>query len=335
MEKLSIIPSWQQSIRTSIRTREALLKHLELPDNLIKHGHGAANLFRLFVPLSFVERMEKGNLNDPLLRQVLPLDEELQQPPAFSIDPLGEADVNPVKGLLHKYKGRLLLFPSTTCAINCRYCFRRNFPYENNRPDKKEWMQVISYIGENKDIKEVIYSGGDPLAISDHRLAWLTRQIESISHVERLRIHTRLPVVIPERIDQLLLNWLTNTRLKTVMVIHCNHANEVNDKVAGAINRLRECGITVLNQSVLLKGINDDVVSLINLSEVLFDNGVIPYYLHLLDRVQGAAHFEVSEERARRLVAGMSRQSPGYLVPRLVREEKGKPCKTIIAPLYD
>ena len=335
MENLSIIPSWQQSVKTSIRTRAALLKHLGLPENLIQYGDKATDLFRLFVPLSFVERMEKGNPDDPLLRQVLPLDEELHQPPSFSIDPLGEADVNPVKGLLHKYKGRLLLFPSTACAINCRYCFRRNFPYEDNRPDKKQWMQVISYIAEHEDIKEVIYSGGDPLAISDHRLAWLTRQIESISHVERLRIHTRLPVVIPERVDQLLLNWLANTRLKTVMVIHCNHANEVNDEVAGAINRLRECRITVLNQSVLLKGVNDDVASLINLSEALFDNGVIPYYLHLLDRVRGAAHFEVNEERARRLVAGMSGQSPGYLVPRLVREEKGRSCKTIIAPLYD
>lgn len=333
-ENLTRQPHWQQMMKTAIRSVHVLVKLLDLPDEICVQAEKAADLFRLFVPLPFLARMEKGNLNDPLLRQVLPVIDETKAVPGFSEDPLNEAQANPVKGLLHKYKGRLLVFPGTTCAINCRYCFRRHFPYSENRVNREQWNNILAYIEQHKDIEEVIFSGGDPLAVNDQRLSWLVEKIEQIKHVLRLRIHSRLPIVIPSRINNALLTWIEKTRLKTVMVIHCNHANEIDIHVSEALKRLQQANVTLFNQSTLLKGINDSVSVLGNLSEALFNNGVIPYYLHLPDKVTGTAHFDVDEHYARKLMGQLSAEYSGYLIPRLVREIAGQQSKCIVAPLY-
>ncbi len=328
-------PSWQEAMKNAIRSPGELIKYLGLQEKISINAEKASAMFSVLVPLSFADRMEKGNPHDPLLQQVLPVTNETLLMPEFSKDPLGEESANPCKGVLHKYRNRLLLFPSTHCAINCRYCFRRHFPYEKNQPNKREFLQALEYIQKQRDITEVIYSGGDPLAINDNRLSWLTEKVAGIDHVQRLRIHTRLPIVIPERINDALLNWLSSTRLKPVIVVHSNHPNEINDSVKSACKRLTDAGVVLLNQSVLLKGINDCASTLKQLNEKLFDCNIIPYYLHLLDRVQGVYHFEVAEEKAQRIVGQLSAECSGYMVPRLVREEKGLFSKVTIAPLYE
>jgi EF-P beta-lysylation protein EpmB len=287
--------------------------------------------FPLRVPRGFVARMQKGNLEDPLLKQVLPLNQELMPTFGFSKDPLHEKEATKLPGLLHKYRDRVLLTLVSACAINCRYCFRRHFPYEENNPGIEGWNHAIDYIKNNSEIKEVIFSGGDPLILKDMQLQELTQKIAKISHVKRLRIHTRMPIVLPERITDELLHWLTASRLTSIMVVHANHANEIDDSVTIAMDKLLKAGIRVFNQSVLLKGINDSVSALVELSEKLFDAGIIPYYLHMLDRVQGAAHFEVDEKIARNLVWDMMQELPGYLVPKLVREQAGAPAKIPIS----
>jgi len=235
-----------------------------------------------------------------------------------------------VPGVLHKYHGRVLLMATGACAVHCRYCFRRHFPYAEANPVVDRWRQALDYIAGDDSIAEVILSGGDPLSMSDRRLADLTRRLDAIPHLRRLRLHTRLPIVLPERVNDELLDWLGATRLKTAVVVHANHANEIDSSVIAALSRLKASGAELLNQSVLLRGVNDSTEALMALSEKLFEAGVLPYYLHLLDKVQGAAHFEVEETAARCLMAELSRQVPGYLVPRLVREIPGAPGKVFM-----
>jgi EF-P beta-lysylation protein EpmB len=279
--------------------------------------------------------MHRGDPQDPLLRQVLPLAAECLSAPGFAIDPVGDLAAMTAPGVLHKYHGRVLLAVTGACAVHCRYCFRRHFPYAEANASSDHWTAALSYVAGDASVREVILSGGDPLAMGDRRLADLVRQLAQVDHVERLRIHTRLPIVVPARVTAALTDWLVGTRLKPVVVVHANHANEIDAAVQAALAHLRSSGVTLLNQSVLLRGVNDTVESLAALSESLFAVGVLPYYLHLLDRVQAAAHFEVEELRARQLLAGLAARLPGYLLPRLVREVAGAPGKLLIpAPAF-
>ena len=323
-------PLWQQSLAEAITDPVELLRLLELPPDIVPISHAAARQFPMRVPLGFVARMRKGDPTDPLLRQVLPIDTEDMTVAGFSVDPVGDIDSMSVPGVLHKYHGRVLLTATGACGIHCRYCFRRHFPYGNANPAIGAWRQALDYIAADSSISEVILSGGDPLVLPDHRLAELAAQLGSIPHLKRLRIHSRLPIVLPERIDAALLAWLGNSPLQSVMVVHANHPNEIGENTVKALRSLSDCGITVLNQTVLLRGINDSADSLAELSETLFAAGVIPYYLHLLDRVQGAAHFEVPEMDALTLMDALQNLLPGYLVPRLVRELPGTPAKSTV-----
>ncbi len=319
---------WQHAYAGAITRPEELLRRLDLPTTLLDGAIAGDRLFRLRVPESFLARMRPGDPRDPLLRQVLPLMEEARQTDGFSSDPVGDLDAMPTPGVLHKYRGRVLLVATGACAVNCRYCFRRHFPYGDSHAGSEQWRRALDYIAADHSISEVILSGGDPLVLADHKLAALAGALEQIPHVRRLRIHSRLPVVLPERVDDALLRWLGASRLQTVMVLHSNHANELDAAVAGACARLAAAGTTLLNQSVLLQGVNDEAHVLTALSEALFDIGVMPYYLHVLDRVQGAAHFLVTEQRARALHRQIRTSLPGYLVPRLTREDAGAPHKT-------
>ena len=301
----------------------ALLDSLGLSRHAFRLAHETVLSFPMRVPAAFADRMVKGDPDDPLLRQVLPVAEEEYAQEGYSTDPLAEHAHQPVPGLLHKYSGRVLLVVTGACAIHCRYCFRRHFPYADANPLAGHWGEVMAYLKQDKSLSEIILSGGDPLTLDDAKLAVLVYQLAEIPHLERLRIHTRIPVVLPQRIGAGLVAWLRGTRLQPVMVVHANHAREIDTRVDRAIFRLRRAQVPVFNQSVLLKGVNDSVDALVDLSERLFAAGIIPYYLHMLDPVQGAAHFEVPEDRARQLMDGLRRRLPGYLVPRLVREQYG------------
>ncbi|MGL6315455.1 EF-P beta-lysylation protein EpmB [Vibrio sp. WXL103] len=323
----SVEQNWLKQLANGISDPHKLLEYLEIDQQDWQSGFAARSLFAQRVPLSFVERMEKGNVNDPLLRQVLPVLQEFEQPLGYVTDPLGEQD-NQQPGLLHKYRNRVLMIVKGGCAVNCRYCFRRHFPYEDNKGSKLVWQQSLDYIQAHSELNEVILSGGDPLMAKDHELEWLIEQISQIPHIKRLRIHSRLPIVLPARVTQALCELLATSRLQVVLVTHINHANEIDTEVIDAMAALKHSGVTLLNQGVLLKGINDDVASQIALSNRLFEAGILPYYLHVLDKVQGAAHFYVSDERAREIIAGLIEQVSGYLVPRLTREQSGKKSKT-------
>jgi EF-P beta-lysylation protein EpmB len=321
--------SWQKDLRDVVTEPEQLLRRLNIvPDDYLEHFK-ARKLFPVRVPLSFIKRMKKGDFDDPLLKQVMPLSSEFSLTDGYSADPLGEHDTV-AEGLLHKYKNRVLMIVKSACAVNCRYCFRRHFPYQDNSPNKQRWQSALDYIATHNEISEVIFSGGDPLMASDDHLAWLIEQIEKIPHVSRLRIHSRLPVVIPNRITKKLVKLLKDTRLKATMVLHINHPNEINDELIEALEPLREARIPLFNQSVLLRGINDDAEVLINLSESLFDAGIQHYYLHLFDAVQGAAHFDVKEADAVAIFKDMLASLPGFLMPKLVREIAGQANKTPI-----
>ena len=326
---------WQDQLRNVVTSIDQLLAMLDLDSEQLGASADACRDFTLKVPLAFVRRMTAGNPDDPLLKQVLASRQELEDSAGYGFDPLGETGrANPHKGIIHKYRGRVLLIVSGGCAINCRYCVRRHFPYSDHQNSRQQWREALDYIAGEPGITEVILSGGDPLVASDRLLQDLVAQIAAIPQVSRLRVHSRLPVVLPDRITGGLLDAISAPGLQTLMVIHCNHANEIDDSVGGAIAKLRDRGITTLHQAVLLAGINDTADDLAALSESLFGIGVLPYYLHLLDRVQGAAHFEVQETTARRLLAEVSARLPGYLVPRLVRENAGADAKTILQPLY-
>lgn len=320
------VPAWRRALATAITDPRELLALLGLPDE--PGAQTGAALFGLRVPRGFAARMRPGDRHDPLLLQVLPVAEEAEAAAGYSTDPLGERAAMATPGLLHKYAGRVLLTLTGACGVHCRYCFRRHYPYAEANPAGRQWEQASAYIATHTDIREVILSGGDPLSLGDARLAAMTAELAAIPHVQRLRIHSRLPVAVPERITDELLEWLGNSRLQPVLVIHANHPNEIDAQVASALRRLSAAGIPVLNQSVLLRGINDDADTLYALSETLFAAGTLPYYLHQLDTVQGAAHFAVPDDRARLLLAELGRRLPGYLVPRLVREEAGAPGKT-------
>ena len=350
------IPLWQRVLAEAVTDPAELLRLLELDPELLPGGAAgaerAAGLFRLRVPRGYVGRMRPGDPDDPLLRQVLPLGAEAEPVAGFTADPLAEAAATARPGMLRKYRGRALLVVTGACAVHCRYCFRRHFPYEENRPGRGPdgggradgrggWGAAVEALATDPTVEEVILSGGDPLSVTDDRLEELVRAIEAIPHLRRLRVHSRNPIVLPERVDDRLLSWLaphsggsggSRRRLERVLVVHANHAREIDDAVVAALGRLRSAGVTLLNQSVLLGGVNDSVEALAELSHALFSSGVLPYYLHLLDRVAGAAHFEVPEERARVLVGELAARLSGYLVPKLVREVPGAPAKVPVAP---
>lgn len=327
MEPACQTPPWQQALATAFTDPEAFIRYLQLEPGLLPAAQRAAYLFGLKVPHFFAGLIRKGDPTDPLLRQVLPLEAEQFPAPGFSSDPVGDGETAVVPGILHKYQGRLLLIASGSCAIHCRYCFRRHFPYQSNSAGRSQWQQAIDYIHASRETDEVILSGGDPLTLTDNRLAPLIGKLAQIPHLRRLRIHSRLPVVIPQRLTPGLTELLSRTRLSTVLVLHVNHPNELSPELRTTLQPLRQAGVTLLNQSVLLRGVNDSIDTLVRLSITLFDNGVLPYYLHLLDRVQGAAHFEISEQEARKLQVGIRNRLPGYLVPAMVRETPGAPAK--------
>lgn len=311
--------SWQKQWQESFKNVDSLLSHLQLSTHDLPVLKEKLD-FPILVPRAFAERMQKTNPRDPLLLQVLPLAEELKTFPGYSVDPLAENDANPLPGLLHKYKGRVLLTLSGACAVNCRYCFRRHFPYKENNPGTKGWELIFDYLNQHPEVSEVILSGGDPLSISDVLLEAFIRRLETIPTIKYLRFHTRLPIVIPDRITSELITLLNTSRFRVTMVLHSNHANEWNDTLKLPMQKLKDAGITLLNQAVLLRDINDNAQSLIDLSYRLYDYGVLPYYLHLLDKVSGAAHFDVSQTKAVALMHEMIETLPGYLVPKLVRE---------------
>jgi EF-P beta-lysylation protein EpmB len=321
------LPSWQAALRTAVREPEELLRLLELPPQTL--GAPANTSFPLLVPRSFVARMRKGDPDDPLLRQIWPHAAELEPAVGFTADPVREQGLA-AHGLIRKYPGRVLLIASGACPLHCRYCFRREFPYATQLAARADWSAALAELGKTTDAREAILSGGDPLSLSNRRLGEVLARLADTA-ITTVRIHTRFPIAIPERIDAGLLRMLRATRLRTVVVVHTNHANELDTTVALALTELRPALTALLNQSVLLRGVNDDANALSLLSERLFACGALPYYLHLLDPVAGAAHFDVDERVARTLIATLRTRLPGYLVPRLVREIPGELSKTLIA----
>lgn len=321
------IPDWRQSLREAVTDGRELLRLLDLEHLADRLPAGNAG-FALRVPRGFVARMRRGEPRDPLLLQVLPQLAESDQTPGFAADAVGDLQARAAHGVLHKYQGRALLIAAGSCAVNCRYCFRRHFPYARELAAANGWRGALQYLRDDPGINELILSGGDPLMLSTRKLAELTAQLRQIPHIVRLRIHTRLPVVLPERIDDGFRAWLSALPLQRVIVLHANHPNELDDAVGDVCARLRGAGATLLNQSVLLRGINDDAEVLAALSERLFEYGVLPYYLHQLDRVRGTAHFEADDGCARVLIDTLRARLPGYLVPRLVREVAGSASKT-------
>lgn len=319
---------WQQALARAISDPRELLALLQLKPEDLPFSLEAGKSFSMRVPREFAARMRKGDPDDPLLLQVLPLENELEITGGYSLDPVGDRQSEAIPGLLHKYHGRALLLLTGACGIHCRYCFRRHFPYAEANPAANRWRQALEYLAAHPEIEEVILSGGDPLSLRDDRLAELVSQLEQIPHLVRLRIHTRLAIVLPSRIGDELLDWIRNTRLQVVLVTHCNHPNEISHDLVQHLSRLSQAGVVLLNQSVLLRGINDRVETLAELSGSLFSAGILPYYLHMLDRVAGAAHFEVPRQKALALVQELNKRLPGYLVPRLVQELAGEPAKS-------
>lgn len=321
---------WRRAMRDCVTDPAELLEILELDPALLPAARAATRLFGLRVPRSYLARIAVGDPQDPLLRQVLPLGDELDDPPGFTEDPVGESQLPSMGGVLHKYPGRALLVTTGACGIHCRYCFRRHFPYSEQSAARDRWSGALERIAADETLEEVILSGGDPLTLSTTKLAELTRGLGRIDHVRRLRIHTRQPVVIPERVDAALLDWLGDLPWPTALVLHVNHAHELDERTAQMCRALADTGVQLLNQSVLLRGVNDDVEALAALSEALFGQGVLPYYLHMLDPVKGAAHHQVDESTALELHARLAARTSGYLVPRLVREVAGEPGKTLL-----
>lgn len=321
---------WLHQLADVITDPVQLLEHLGLgqhPD--LRVGAEARRLFPFRVPRAFASRMLPGDPGDPLLRQVMTAREEFDLAPGFSTDPLDEQH-SVVPCLLHKYQNRALMLVKGGCAVNCRYCFRRHFPYKENQGNKNNWLRAVAYIRQHPELNEIILSGGDPLMAKDHELDELICLLEEIPYLTTLRIHSRLPVVIPARITARLCQRLAGCQLKVVLVTHINHAREIDAAVCDSMTRLRNARVTLLNQSVLLRGVNDNAATLAALSETLFAAGILPYYLHVLDKVQGAAHFMVQDTQAREIMRQLLEKVSGYLVPRLAREISGERSKTTL-----
>lgn len=319
---------WKTALRQAVTEPAELIRILDLDPAMLEGARLASRLFPLRVPRAFVDRMRRGDPADPLLRQVLPLDAEDSHVPGFLEDPVGDRAAVGTTGVLHKYHGRVLLIATGACAINCRYCFRRHFPYAEQTAARMHWRPALDYIASDDSIAEVILSGGDPLMLDTGKLSWLTDRLTGISHVRRLRIHTRMPVVLPERVDAAFCAWLSAVPLQKVVVVHANHPAELDAATDAAMAAIARTGTTLLNQAVLLRGVNDDAGTLVALGERLFAARVLPYYLHLLDQVRGAAHFQVVESRARTIHRALRERTSGFLVPRLVKEVAGAPSKT-------
>ncbi|MDC4443468.1 EF-P beta-lysylation protein EpmB [Acinetobacter baumannii] len=324
--------NWQSQLSDLITDPLELLNLLELStDQLLSGAILASEKFKLRVPRAFVGKMNAKDPLDPLLLQVLPHHLELEEHPEFVTDPLGEEAANQLPGVLHKYKSRFLLTLTGACAVHCRYCFRRHFPYQENLPKNENWLNIKNYIESNPDINEVILSGGDPLTLSNRKLALWLERLSSLKQVKILRIHSRVPIVIPNRIDEELISLLKNSRLRIILVVHSNHASELDDFTCSKLLQLSEHHITVLNQAVLLKGVNDSAQTLTDLSYRLFEARVMPYYLHVLDKVKGAQHFDLIPSEIDAIYQDVLASLPGYLVPKLVREIAGEKNKT---PLF-
>ena len=320
------LADWRQLWREAVTDPRELLALVGL-EHLAAELPAADAGFALRVSRGFVARMRRGDRNDPLLLQVLPQLAELEQTPGFSLDAVGDMRSRAAHGVLHKYEGRALLIASGACAINCRYCFRRHFPYGEEMAAANQWREALAYLRSDSSVNELILSGGDPLSLATRKLAELSQGLADIAHVRRIRIHSRLPVVLPERVDDAFLAWLDALPQQKVVVLHANHANEFDVAVEAACARLRQHGAILFNQSVLLRGVNDSADALAELSERMFAAGVVPYYLHQLDRVQGTAHFEVADAQALALMDALRARLPGYLVPKLVRELAGDASK--------
>ncbi|WP_370979868.1 EF-P beta-lysylation protein EpmB [Agaribacterium sp. ZY112] len=325
---LKNVITWQEELKNLISDPKELIQRLELDPNLLAAAQQACQLFPLRVSPSFLARVKKGQVNDPLLRQILPLNEELKREIGFSDDPLEEQQFNVLPGLVHKYKNRVLHIATSSCAINCRYCFRRSFAYEENRCGQQQWLDILDYLHKHPEIDEFIFSGGDPLLMTDEHIRTRLSQLAAISHIQRVRWHTRIPIVLSSRITKALAKALSHTRLQAIMVIHCNHAQELDECVKQGLDYLHSANITLLNQAVLLRGVNDCPETQIALSHSLFKNKVLPYYLHILDKVNGAAHFTVHSNDAHVIYQEMRRKLSGYLLPKLVKEEAGQIAKT-------
>ena len=323
------IKTWQQELSEGFSNVSDLCHYLDLP--LDHSSITTATDFAVRVPKEFATRMEKGNINDPLLKQVLPVIDENMHSIGFKDDPVGDINASTSTGVIHKYDNRVLFITTGSCAINCRYCFRRNFPYADFQLSTQKMAKALQYIKDNSHISEVILSGGDPLLLNDQKLSSLFDQLEDIPHLKRIRIHSRIPIVLPSRITNLLCNTLSGLKKDIILVIHSNHENELNKRVQEACQKIKQCNVTLLNQSVLLKNINDSATTLVALSEKLFTLGVLPYYLHLLDKASGTHHFEVNQTVAISLMQQIKEQLPGYLVPKLVREQAGAKNKIFIA----
>jgi EF-P beta-lysylation protein EpmB len=326
--------TWQQELAEAVTRPEELAAALGLSPTAFAGAHKAGRHFRLQVPRSFVSRMRPGDPRDPLLLQVLPDAAELADAAGYGADPVGESSALRAPGLLQKYRGRALLITTAACAVHCRYCFRREFPYAQQAAEAPRWREALAEIAADSSLEEILLSGGDPLSLSNARLESLTGELARIPHVRRIRVHTRQPVVLPSRVDEGLTRWLRGSPLPIVFVLHVNHPNELDAELIAACARLRATGVTLLNQSVLLAGVNDEAEVLCRLSLRLFEAGVLPYYLHALDRVRGAAHFMVPQERARALAGELTARLPGYLVPRLVREVAGAPSKVALGATF-
>ncbi|MXN88301.1 EF-P beta-lysylation protein EpmB [Pasteurella canis] len=320
--------SWTDHLASAISDPKILLQVLNLPITAFEKDIEARRLFPMRVPLPFVAKMERGNPQDPLFLQVMTANDEFLQVEGFTPDPLEEQN-SVVPSVLHKYHNRLLLMVKGGCAVNCRYCFRRHFPYADNKGNKTNWQKALDYISAHPEIEEVIFSGGDPLMAKDHELVWLIKNLENIPHLQRLRIHTRLPVVIPQRVTDELCTILATSRLQSVMVTHINHPNEIDQQLIQAMDKLKKVGVVLLNQAVLLKGINDNAHILKQLGDKLFTANILPYYLHLLDKVEGASHFYLDDKQAVKIYKELQSITSGYLVPKLAREIAKEPNKTL------
>lgn len=328
---LSVESQWQKELKQSFTKPEDLLRYLNLEPQQYEQDSKARKLFNMRVPKHFADLMAKSDPNDPLLLQVLPSKLEFVEEFGFVTDPLLEHDAKQ-PGLLHKYKSRVLVMFKTGCAVNCRYCFRRHFPYADNSVNKSKLLEVLNYLKANTEINEVILSGGDPLMADDKTVQWFINQCEQIPQLKRFRIHSRLPVVLPQRMNHELKQALANSRLQTVIVLHINHQNELSEQLKQACHDYKLAGITLLNQAVLLKGVNDSVEAQVALSEGLFDSHILPYYLHLFDKVKGASHFYLDDDKAKQIYSEMLSELPGFLVPKLVREIGGETSKTPVLP---